>query len=154
MKIYSSKAIANEFISLAKYENKQLTQMHIHKLIYFAHAISLVLHKQALVQEEFRAWPFGPVLVDLYREFKDFGKNPIDRYAKGSKGMVEPSDSETLEIIKKVWEEFKEYEGWQLSQFTHVNNSPWKNNFEEGQSNTIPNEEIYEFYKDKVSIDE
>lgn len=153
MKAYSSKAVANEFIRLAKDNDKQLTQMHIHKLIYFAHAAFLVLHHRPLVQEEFQAWPFGPVLVNLYREFKDFGKNPINRFAEtygGIKPQIDIDDTNALDVVRRIWEQFKGYEGWELSKFTHIKGSPWDVNFEEGKSNTIPNNDILNFYKNKV----
>ena len=157
MKAYSSKAIANEFIRLAKDEGKQLTQMHVHKLIYFAHAAFLVLYNRSLVGENFQAWPFGPVLVGLYREFRDFGKNPIDRFAEDSEGIkpqIDIDDTNALDVVKRIWEQFKGYKGWELSRFTHVEGSPWDANFEEGKSNTIPNDDILNFYKDKVKIED
>lgn len=155
MKAYSSKAIANEFIRLAQDEGKQLTQMQIHKLIYFAHAAFMVLYDaKALVKEEFQAWPFGPVLVSLYREFKEFGKNSISRYAEdelGRKPQVNIDDVQVFDVIKRTWEQFKGYEGWELSKFMHVEKSPWKQNFKQGEARVIPNDEILNFYRDKVN---
>lgn len=154
MKAYSSKAIANEFIRLAKDNEKQLTQMHIHKLIYFAHAAFLALYNKPLVEEKFQAWPFGPVLVSLYREFRDFGKNPISRFAEDgeTKPQIDIDDTNALDVVRRIWEQFKGYKGWELSRFTHVEGSPWDANFEEGKSNTISNDDILSFYKDKVKI--
>ena len=40
-----ARQVANEFIRLARERGRPLTQLHIQKLIYLAHARMLVLHR-------------------------------------------------------------------------------------------------------------
>lgn len=61
---YESKAIANFFL-----QRQRLTQVRLHKLVYFAHGWHLGLNRGPLLDEAIQAWRYGPVVPSLYEEF-------------------------------------------------------------------------------------
>lgn len=65
---YNAKAIANVLIQYAKDENKPLTHMQLHKLIYFIQAVSYAERGVGIVGDDFQAWPFGPSYSPNIRE--------------------------------------------------------------------------------------
>lgn len=152
MNSYSSKAISNEFLRLAEDEGKKLNQIHIHKFSYLSHAMCLVIYDKPLVNESFYAWPFGPVLISIYREFKDIRKNHINRYSKDGNifPQISIDDKNSRDIIKKVWNQFKDYEWWELSKYTNNHKSPWDLCFEENNSNCIYNKLIKDYYANYI----
>src|SRR5580698_6281331 len=81
MQTYSPSAVANFYLKKAKHECMPLTQMKLHKLIYFAHGWGMGITHKPLLNETVQAWQFGPVVPSVYREFVEYGSRPIDRLA-------------------------------------------------------------------------
>lgn len=159
---YSAKAIANEFIKLAKKDEKSLTQMKIQKLVYISHGYCLAILNKPLIDDEIQAWQYGPIIPQLYNEFKVFGKNEIDTLAYNFElddefniikdiPKVDEEDTQIKELINAVWEKYKDYTGPNLSNLTHRKNTPWDKTYKSGYLNmTIDNEIIKEHYKELI----
>jgi uncharacterized phage-associated protein len=153
---YSTKAVANEFLRLAKEESIPLTPMKLQKLIYFAHGFSLSIFDEALVDEEFQAWKYGPVLKSLYRDFKIYGNSPIEDFAfeveikdnfdfNFTKPRI-PEDACVKDLIRAVWDNYKNYSAVILSELTHKDGSPWKQTYREGVDNLAIKNSIIKNY--------
>lgn len=130
-------AVANAMIMRACNHQNPPTQMKLQKLIYFAHGWHLALYDGPLVDEQFQAWPYGPVLPSVYHEFKAYGISGIDKLGTeivvlptGGFGWDAPkildSSGFITPLLDKIWEVFGSYSGGQLSDMTHATNSPWK----------------------------
>lgn len=115
--------VANEFIRRANEQGAPLTHLQIQKLVYFAHARMLVLHRLPLVQQGFQAWGYGPVVADLYQALKLNGSEAVVEEIP----VVEPPTFSSREIGVFDWC-FKRYgrlSGGQLTSITHASGSPW-----------------------------
>ena len=131
---YDAFAVANAFLELAKKDGDSITPMKLQKLVYFAHAWSLVIFNRPLIIEDIRAWQYGPVINSLYHEFKCFGSQAINvlgtRYEACSERFIIPSikheDKQTRELIEKVWEEYNGFSAVELSTMTHAQGSAWE----------------------------
>jgi uncharacterized phage-associated protein len=136
---YSAKAVANEFLNLAKAEGKEITPMQMQKLVFFAYGWYLAITGERLLDERVEAWQWGPVIPSLYSEFKRFGSSPIKEPARhveftsGRVGLVPDrlesenptKDMAARAIIRRVWEVYGRYSASQLSNMTHAPDSPW-----------------------------
>lgn len=129
---YPAAAIANEFLSLAQCDGKDITPLKMQKLVYFAHGWYLALFKLPLLSESVQAWDFGPVVSSLYREFKPFGSHAITEDASVDGMYPHLSDPEFQEdsadaraVIKQVWDQYQPYTASQLVSLTHSADSPW-----------------------------
>lgn len=132
---YSVEAVANRFLDLAfAAGSTDVTPMKLQKLVYNAHGWYLGVLGEPLINDEFEAWQFGPVVGDLYREFQKFGDSPIDEKAKrltGDMKMFEPSlddfanPKNAKDCIQAVWDKYKDLSGGQLSTLSHVKGGPW-----------------------------
>lgn len=163
---YTSKAIANKFIELAKLEERSdLSPMKLQKLVYYAHAWFMAFTDKELIKEEVQAWKFGPVIPDIYHEFKDLGNSNITSFAtelefeesklKLIKPVVDETDENANAIINEVWRVYKGLTPVQLSNATHAKDSPWEvvaSNYEgELPKNIeIPNSLIKEIFKKQL----
>lgn len=132
---FPTKAVANKFIDLAKEHGEKMTPMKLQKLVYFAHGWYLALTGgKPLIDEKIEAWAYGPVVPSLYHEFKSFGSSKIDRYAmdfdiENDFKLIAPklpTDKELEDFLKKIWNVYGEFTGIQLSNMTHLPNTPWK----------------------------
>lgn len=136
---YPAKAVANEFLELAKKDGKKLTQMQLQKLVYFAYGWYLAITGKRLIDERVEAWGWGPVIPSIYQAFKRFGSSPITEpaaevgFRSGKAGFypirIQSSDSEedTLarQVVKRVWDIYGKYSASALSKMTHAPDSPW-----------------------------
>lgn len=136
---YPAKAVANEFLELARKEGKLLTQMQLQKLIYFAYGWYLAITGKRLIDERVEAWQWGPVIPSIYKEFKRFGSSPVTEQAseaafKDGKIGFRPirvqsndpkEDALALQVIKRVWDIYGKYSASTLSNMTHAPDSPW-----------------------------
>ncbi|GAB5444937.1 MAG: Panacea domain-containing protein [Fuerstiella sp.] len=152
-----SKQVANHFIELARNAQSNITPMQLQKLVYIAHGYHLAFTGEPLINEAIEAWPFGPVVRSLYGEFAHFGRNPISRLAECDfGGLIHPiEDPHVKRLLDKVWKEYSEYSGWQLSNLTHQSGTPWHmtvNNSENAgvRRPDIPNDLIRKYYADEM----
>lgn len=156
--MYSSLAIANEFLARARKERRTLTHMQLQKLVYLAHGWGLAVNGRDLIEDEIEAWDFGPVIRKLYDALSKHGKNPIPRaICWGEDGPFmsenpEPAkvalDADELAVIDTVWEDYKGFEAFQLSALTHAKGSPWEKTYKRGRNNVIPNNMIWDYFAD------
>lgn len=106
--------------------------MSLLKIIFYAHGWYLAQKQIPLFRQPVEAWEYGPVVKVVRDAFKEFGKDPITRFA-------ERLDLETGELIPVgfrlsaddesfVTDVFSIYAGksaFQLSDMTHEAGSPW-----------------------------
>lgn len=140
---YNPKAIANYFIDLAKQDDAALTPMKLQKLIYFAHGWHLAIKGEPLINQPIEAWQYGPVIPSVYHEFKDLGRNSIDRYATDlsvREGLtfslytprIAEEDSFSKDLLDEIYKAYGQYGAIQLSNLTHTKDSPWDQVWSEG----------------------
>ncbi len=127
----SSISIANIFIEKAKNkQNFNLTPMKLQKLMFFAQSWYLKSHNVLLFDGYFERWQYGPVLPDIYHEFKSFGSREIDIFGKVSefdryKSLSHINKQEYDQFLNKIIEVYGNYSGSELSWMTHQPNTAW-----------------------------
>ena len=129
---YDARSVANLVLDRVSELGKTVTQLQLYKIVYFAHGWYLATYKRKLVTQPFEAWNYGPVVRVLRDAFKDFGKEVITAKAErfdlftGELLAVEPvSDDADANFIKQVVDFYHIYDGWELSDLTHEEGSPW-----------------------------
>jgi uncharacterized phage-associated protein len=162
MKRYSAKAVANEFLRIAQSEGVDIAPMKIQKLVYFAAGWALGLSGKPLIHENIQAWKYGPVINELYHEFKHFGRSPItseatDYHLDDSHlnltevaPQIDSDDKDAVELIKRIWDVYGHHSDSQLSTLTHLPNTPWAKTYNGSHQKIIPNELIRQFFKEKA----
>jgi uncharacterized phage-associated protein len=156
---YSSLAIANEFIarSLAD-ESRRITQMQAQKLVYLAHGWSLAGLDEPLVEDQFQAWEFGPVIPKLYSALRRYGRSPISGLICWGDDTPFPFDDDgeaheelnpdEAAIIDFVWETYGSFPAFKLSALTHQPGTPWSNSFEHSRNRPIEDEQIKRHFQE------
>lgn len=140
--------IADFFIYLANETGSFVSNLKLQKLVYYAQAWYLAINKKSLFDEDFEAWIHGPVIPELYQQYKQFGWRPIDK-------EVEPKLPEDVrEFLKEVADEYFACDAYELEQMTHLE-SPWiqaRGNLPvDAQSNEVIHKEwMKEYYGSRV----
>ncbi|NJL22264.1 MAG: SocA family protein [Leptolyngbyaceae cyanobacterium SM1_3_5] len=115
--------VANYFIWLANSTGSFVSNLKLQKLVYYAQAWHLALYGEPLFQEDFEAWVHGPVIPNLYHEYKGFGWKPIQKDVE-KKYIKDTFDESTLAFLEEVAEAYFSYDAYALERMTHVE-SPW-----------------------------
>ena len=144
--MYSAESVANAFLDLARREEKKLTNMQLQKLVYLAHGFYLAKLGEPLIHNNIHAFEWGPVIPGLYQSLRQYGagdvKNDVPTY-----DATLAADGSEIEIIREVWNEYKEFSGLELSDFTPRAGSPWSETWKINQFGVIPDEQIAEYYR-------
>jgi uncharacterized phage-associated protein len=138
--------------------------MKLQKLLFYAHAWYLGMKNAPLFEDDFEAWPHGPVVRSVYGQTRKFGWSPITSrivdidFSAGTIKTTTPDGVDTDELkkfIKEIWEIHKGFTGIQLSNSTHANGEPWtvvKEHYGSLDGKPpIPNQLIASIYKAKIA---
>ncbi|AOV07409.1 Panacea domain-containing protein [Sporosarcina ureilytica] len=117
-----------------------LSNLKMQKLLYFCQGIYSAVHNgsRLIVDDEFEAWRYGPVLPSAYFRFNIYGQNDIPRNETGDFSGL--SEGENL-VIQNVWENLRYRSAFDLVEASHVQNGPWHNVYH-GEGDNIINQEI------------
>lgn len=123
---YSGLSIADYLINKANEDNKPITNMAVLKMIYFAQGFGFSELKRQLIKDDFYAWKFGPVEINTYNEFKQYGAGKIS--SSSGKTNIElrsiELDLKLIEFLDKIYS-LSEIHPYVLSNKTHEAGSPW-----------------------------
>ena len=124
MSTVSALAVANQFIQLGIADGRPVDPMKLQKLVYIAEGWSLVKRHETFLRENVEAWPYGPVVPQLYTTFKSYRAANIDR------PCTLPPNSPALEtgddaLIREVWQQYRGLTAIELSMMTHEQGSAW-----------------------------
>jgi uncharacterized phage-associated protein len=160
---FSATAVANDFLKIASENGEVLTSMKLQKLVFFAHGWHLALAGGPLIFNRIEAWDYGPVIPDLYQDFKKYGNGPISEPARkfvfSDKKMYltvpsledSPANSEregAQKVIERVWYLYGAFTASRLSNATHAAGTPWEQVYKPGErSILIPNQIIKSYFE-------
>ncbi len=164
---YAAASVANMFLNKSFLEENPISPMKIQKLLYLAHGYHLCWEDQPLIDEVFQAWKFGPVLSSIYFECRGFGHSGItsflcdinvnhenDYYVFDPNPAPIPSNQLVEDLVKFVWDSYKEYAPTVLSQWTHEKDGPWYRVTQGGtkilKNQEVPNRLIRDYFKRKL----
>ena len=141
-----------------------LTPLQVIKLTYIAHGYSLALLDEALIEEEVEAWKYGPVVPSVYHAAKKYGGRKITELlysgipasdeggVGGAIGFISGCMSDGQKaVLDGVLAVYGKFTGFELTDRTHVQDSPWKRFYRpRSYGRKIPNHIIKSYYKEIV----
>ena len=140
--------VANYFLNLAdngEESGELLSNLKTQKLVYYAQGFSLAILDEPLFEDSIEAWTHGPVVPNLYQEFKGYGSGPIP--APEDFDASEHFSGEQIELLNEVMDVYGQFSAWKLRNLTHEE-SPWKNNA--ATASRITEEELKEFFSNLI----
>lgn len=105
-----------------------ISPLKLQKLLYYAQGISLSMTGKKLFHNKIYAWEHGPVVKEVYQEYKKYGRSYIDSLSTPENDEIVSkieNDYNTSKILNIVYDNFAIYTAWQLRNMTHVVGSPW-----------------------------
>ena len=118
---YDARSIANWFIQRAAKDGRSLSIMSILKLVYIAHGWRLEMKGEPLFPNRIEAWRYGPVIPDVYYEFRRQGINPREL----ASNYPLPHDPADVKFLEQIYDIYGHMSPMRLSDLTHVVGGPW-----------------------------
>jgi uncharacterized phage-associated protein len=149
---YPASLIAFAFVKKGIDEGKFVTQMKLQKLVYFAQGVHLAKYHKPLINETFQAWMYGPVIPEIYQNFKLYGSRPITDTVEftPSPAYTPPTklNAEALDTINYTWEVLKDFSAMSLSNWTHQADGPWSKVYiPDAKDTPISNNDIKQYFE-------
>lgn len=149
---YNSISVANKVIDILKETDVKGSAyipsiMELVKLCFIAHGFYLAKYNDPLFDknEIIEAWPYGPVPVNIYKDFRSQGIK-IPKKSETT-NEIALTDNNRYEYVKSVIKHYSQFDPFALSDITHEEGSPWTKTVKErGLYATISNDLIREYY--------
>lgn len=102
-------------------ERNDMSNLKLQKLLYYCQGFHLAIFNEPLFNEPIEHWDHGPVVPELYHEFKINGGNPIPATSSFNEAMLSSDSKQVIDEVLKVYDQFS---AWKLRDMTH-NEAPW-----------------------------
>jgi uncharacterized phage-associated protein len=119
---YDARQVANWFVTRAQREGRKLSIMSLLKLTYIAHGWHLETQNAPLFGNRIEAWQYGPVIPDVYNDFRRQGVAVSGTVNTVPQSRFDPADEALLD---QVWNIYGKLPAFRLSDLTHVPGGPW-----------------------------
>ncbi|RTL35119.1 MAG: DUF4065 domain-containing protein [Candidatus Melainabacteria bacterium] len=136
--------IANAIILLGVKNQLPVSQTKLQKLLYYAQGYYLAFEDEPLLDGEFKKWPFGPVHIPVYEQFKLYPGSCLTQPSPKGGLCVDDTISQFLQAI---WKKYGSFSASRLSDMSH-REAPW---IEAQMYDVIPNTSIHNYFKWVVS---
>lgn len=94
-------AVTNLIIDVANEVDINLTNLKLQKILFFINGMYYASRSDVLFEQEMRAWKYGPIIPEIYYEFKRFGSGSLNQTKSCIFDDPEAQDASVLEISPK-----------------------------------------------------
>jgi len=142
---YPALTIAKWLIAWAEAQEEELSNLKLQKLLYYAQGYHLCERGAPLFSDQIQAWSHGPVVPQVYHQFKSSGNSSIE-LPPDDPFTWDEVDPVTADFLSRVWNTYGGYSAGRLRNMTHEER-PWREHWREDERGTqIPVEEIQEYF--------
>lgn len=140
----SASDVTKLIIYLANRDGDLITNLKLQKLLYYIQVWHLVnFNKRPLFKEEIEAWDLGPVVKEVYHDFKEFKHSPITLNVDEDV-IKKIFNKKTIDFVDYIYGKYISFTAYDLVNMTH-NAKPYtdarKNN-----PKIIDRDKMYKYY--------
>jgi uncharacterized phage-associated protein len=140
---YKANDIAQYMLSLSNPEvGDMISNLKLQKLLYYVQGFHLAMYNRPAFDEDIYAWQYGPVVPEVYHEYKSSGSAGIPVPEQ----MEAKLDTNVTDLVKEVYDVYGQYSALKLMDMTH-NEAPWQKTPING---IISHELMYNYFKPLV----
>lgn len=160
MEKYNVIDVASYIIEYSNKIDSPVSNLKLQKLLYYSQAAMLVELGEKCFDSKIMAWEFGPVVVEAYQHYKEYGREAIPNQEENKRMKLDGSgrtikiiyesskklDDITKRIINKVVDSYSTIRNpFELVRKTHMED-PWK---ETDLNQEIECEKIRKYYEEQ-----
>ncbi|WP_373954897.1 DUF4065 domain-containing protein (plasmid) [Exiguobacterium acetylicum] len=146
--------VANYLIYLQNRDSEHgqyfsLSNLKLQKIMYYCQGGHYKWDSERLIDDNlFEAWQYGPVISEVYFQYKHFGQNDIKLAHIPNEDYFNSVFSENeIETIDAIWDQLKDYSAFDLVESSH-NELPWLE-ARKNSSSTINEDTIEQFFAEE-----
>ena len=122
--MYTAMQIAQYIIEKCTKDDFPISNLQLQKILYYVQKAALQSSDRCpLLDDDFVAWQFGPVVEDVYYNYCGFGAMLIKRIYDTC------IDAKTRMLIDPIIEEKRQLNPWDMVQETHKKDGAWDYTF-------------------------
>lgn len=149
--------VANYFLLINN--SKNLTNLKMQKLVYYAYGWYLARYDERLFKENMEAWNEGAIIPELHHALK----HHQDKLILTSEESHTTLDESTQQFLRNVFFQYNKYSLSQLNYLTNIDCTPWSAVFNNDTRSNIINDHLIRIYflelqnlldNSKVKLDE
>lgn len=123
-----------------------LTNLELQKMLYLAQMMHLGLTGERLLNSNFEAWDYGPVIPVVYSQAKTFGSGPIRNVFFGVGDASR--DAARANLLNDAYDQLSRKTAGELVNITHWSGGAWARNYRPGVKGiVIPDLHIVDEYR-------
>ena len=127
----------------------KLTNLQLQKLLYMADMNYVGQGRGRLIDEDFEAWDYGPVLPSLYHRCKAFGSKRVPDVFWLARDIGNSSEADMLRL---AWENLKGQDAGRLVENTHWAGGAWARRYVAGSKGIrIHTEDMIDEYRNRLA---
>lgn len=120
-----------------------ISNLKLQKLLYYAQGFHLAVCDAPLFEETIEAWTHGPVVPDVYHEFKQYSSSSIPCPVEFD---FQSFDSETSDLLDEVYAVYGQFSAWKLREMTH-DELPW---LETPRAQAISHDKMKQYFQTQL----
>lgn len=114
--------VAKYILCYCKENNiKDCSNKKLQKLLYYIQAWSLAHRSKKMFRQDIEAWLHGPVVANVYHQYKEYGFNPINC----ENILTETFSMDDRALMDAVLNSYSQYDADYLEMRTHIE-QPWR----------------------------
>lgn len=129
---YRAMDIASYVVTKCINDRKPISNLQLQKILYRLQIVYNIKKNKILIEDDFEAWQFGPVIPIVYYRFCSNGANPITFFWPNTEFELK---EEIKEIIDPVIIEKRKVKPWKLVDETHKKGGAWDIVYNNGLGN-------------------
>lgn len=136
--------------TLCELREWKLSNLELQKLLYLAEMYNLGMYGQPLLNDDFEAWDYGPVVPEVYARARGFGSGPIPNVFHWVSSVA--ADTRDYAMLKEIASQAKRFTAGQLVNITHWSRGAWAKHYKSGTRGIrIPKSDIRQEYLDRAA---
>ena len=117
--------ITNYILSMSEEDvGDGISNLKLQKLLYYCQGTYLAIKGTPLFEHPIEAWEHGPVVPEIYHQYKEHGSDNIPLPMDADLTPVN-SNNEVKGILDDVYNVYGQFSAWRLRDMTH-SEPPWK----------------------------
>ncbi|MDD5327181.1 MAG: DUF4065 domain-containing protein [Phycisphaerae bacterium] len=143
----TAQQIADYFLSLVDEDcGDSLSNLKLQKLLYYAQGFHLAMYGEPLFDDPIEAWRYGPVVVDIYHNYKANDNKPLPVPENIDLSLY---SKKVKHLLNDVYEIYGQFSALKLANLTHEE-APWKST---DLNSIISHEEMEKYFKTLLTAD-
>lgn len=124
-----------------------MSNLKLQKLVYYSQGFSLALLHRPLFNQHIEAWKHGPVIPDLYQQYKQYGSGsiPVDNLNID----FDKFSNDEKDLLCDVFHMYGQYSAWKLRNFTHEEPT-WINAYNQGAGTEITVDSLSKYFSTQI----